>query len=135
MNVAAVMDEIATELDTIADLRVFAYPPDSIPAPAAIIGYPETITYDVSMSRGVDQLDFPVYVMVGRLTDRNSRDKLSPFISGSGASSIKAVILAGKPWVAMSSVRVASCEVDVITMGGVDYLTAIFTVNVFGSGD
>lgn len=135
MNVTAVMDELAAELDTIAGLRVFAFPPDNVPAPAAVVGYPETVTYDVTMGRGVDQIDFPIYVLVGRLTDRTSRDALGAYLNGSGASSIKAVLLAGKPWVAMSSVRVASATIEVITMAGVDYLAATFTVNVYGPGD
>lgn len=135
MNVASVMQEIADELDTISGPRVYAFPADNIAAPAIVIGYPETITYDVSMGRGVDQLDFPVFVLVGRLTDRTARDVLAAYLSGSGAQSVKAVLLAGKPWTAMASVRVASAEVDIVTMAGVDYLTAIFTVNVFGSGD
>lgn len=135
MNVAAVMDELKTKLDAIANLRVFAYPPDKVDPPTAVIGHPETITYDVAMGRGVDQIDFPVYVFVSRITDRTSRDKLAPFLAGSGASSIKGVILAGKPWTAMSSVRVASAEIEVITMANIDYLAAVFTVNVYGSGD
>lgn len=135
MIVTAVMDEIAAELDTITGLRVFAYPPDNIPAPAAIVGYPETITYDVTMGRGVDRIDFPVFVMVGRLTDRTSRAALGPFLDGTGAQSVKGVLLAGKPWVAMSTVRVASATIEVITVAAVDYLTAVFTVHVTGSGD
>lgn len=135
MNIASVMDELATELDTITELRVFAYPPDKVDPPTAIVGFPESVTYDTTMGRGVDSIEFPVYVMVGRWPDRTSRDKLAPYMSGSGASSIKAVLLAGKPWTAMSSVRVASAEVDIVTVAGMDYLTAIFTVNVTGQGD
>lgn len=134
MNVAAVMDEIAVELDTISGLRVFAYPPDKIDPPAAIVGYPETVTYDVSMGRGTDMIVFPIFVMVGRLTDRTARDKLAPFLAGSGASSIKGVLRAAAPYVAMASLRVASATIEVVTMAGLEYLTAVFTVNVYGQG-
>lgn len=128
------MDELATELDTITGLRVYAFPADNIAAPAAVIGYPETITYDVTMGRGVDQIDFPVFLLVGRLTDRTSRDALGAYLNGSGAQSVKQVLLNGKPWVAMSSVRVASAEIEIVSMAGIDYLAAVFTVNVFGPG-
>lgn len=134
MNVAAVMDELKTELATITGLRAFAYPPDKVDPPAAIIGYPETIEFDVSMGRGTDHIVFPIFLMVGRLTDRTSRDKLAPFLAGSGASSIKGVLKNAEPFVAMSSVRVAEATVEVVTMAGIDYLTAIFTVHVFGPG-
>lgn len=135
MNLTAVMDELATELDTIAGLRVFAFPADNVAAPAAVVGYPTSITYDSTMGRGVDMMVIPVFVLVGRLTDRSSRDLLGVYCDGSGAKSIKAKLLAGKPWSAMSSVRVASAEFTVVTMAGVDYLSAIFTVNVYGPGD
>lgn len=135
VNVAAVMDEIAAELDTITGLRVFAYPPDNVPVPACVVGYPETITYDVTMGRGVDRIDLPVFVLVSRITDRTARDALGPYLNGSGASSVKQVLLNGKPWVAMSSVRVASAEIEAVTVGAVDYLAATFTVNIFGPGD
>lgn len=135
MNLAAVMDELAAELDTIADLRVYAFPADNVPVPAAIIGYPESITFDTTMGRGVDTIVIPIFVLVGRVTDRTSRGLLSVFVDGSGTKSIKAVLQAGKPWVAMSSVRVASVESSVVTVAGVDYLAAVFTVNVYGSGD
>ena len=135
MILSTVMDELATELDTIAGLRVFAYPTDTAPAPAAIVGYPESLTFDTTMGRGVDTAVFPIFVLVGRVTDRSSRNLLGAYCDGTGAKSIKAVLQAGKPWVAMASVRVASIEFTVVTVAGLDYLTAIFTVNVYGTGD
>lgn len=134
MNLAAVMDELAAELDTISGLRVYAYPPDNVAVPAAVIGYPEEITYDVSMGRGTDHMVIPIFLLVGRLTDRTARDHLAPFMAGSGASSIKGVLRAATPFVAMSSVRVASATVEVVTMANVEYLTAVFTVDVYGQG-
>lgn len=129
------MDELAVELDTIDGLRVFAYPVDSPPSPAAVIGYPESLTFDTTMGRGVDMAVFPIFVLVGRVTDRSSRGLLGAYCDGSGAKSIKAVVEAREPWVAMASVRVASVDFTVATVAGVDYLTAIFTVNVYGTGD
>jgi hypothetical protein len=129
------MDELAAELDTIAGLRVYAFPADNVPAPAAVVGYPESLTFDVTMGRGVDMMTLPIFVLVGRVTDRTSRDALGAYCDGSGASSIKQVLQAGKPWTAMSSVRVASIEFTVVTVAGIDYLTAVFTTMVYGSGD
>lgn len=134
MNVAAVMDELKTELATIANLRTFAYPPDKVDPPAAIVGYPNRIDFDVSMGRGTDHMEIPIFLMVSRLTDRTARDKLAPYLAGSGASSVKGVLKAAEPWVAMASVRVRMAEVEVVTMAGMDYLTAVFTVDVFGPG-
>lgn len=129
------MDELAVELNQISGLRVFAYPADKVPAPAAVVGYPESLTFDATMGRGVDTAVFPIFVLIGRVTDKQSRDLLGAYCDGTGARSIKAVIEAREPWVAMASVRVASIEFTVATVGGIDYLTAIFTVNVYGTGD
>lgn len=133
MNLATTMSEIATALGTITGLRVFAFPPDNVAVPAAIVGYPETVTYDLTMQRGVDQIDIPVFVMVGRLTDRTAKDVVAAYLSGSGSSSVKAAIKAGT-YSAGVSARVGTAEVDVVTMAGVDYLTAIFNVHIYGPG-
>lgn len=133
MNLAAVMDELAGQLETISDLRVFAFPADNVSPPAAIVGYPETITFDVSMGRGVDQIDIPVFVVVGRLTDRTARDALGPYCDGAGDQSIKQTLQAGT-YTELSSVRVASIDFDVVSMAAVDFLAAIFNLNVFGPG-
>jgi hypothetical protein len=133
VNLADVMDELAAELDTISGLRVYAFPVDQAHPPLAVIGYPETYTYDLTFGRGVDQLTFPVYLLVSKAWDRSSRDELAPYCDGSGARSIKAV-LEGGSYAAMSSVRVASATFEVVSVGSVEFLTAVFSVDVYGSG-
>ncbi len=135
MILSAVMDELAAELDTIAGLRVFAYPTDSVPPPAAVVGYPEKITFDTTMGRGVDKATFPIFVVVGRVTDRSARNLLSVYCDGTGAKSVKAVLNAGAPWTAMASVRTGDIDFTTVTVAGIDYLTAVFTVDVYGTGD
>jgi hypothetical protein len=92
MNLADVMDDIATRVDTITGLRTFAYPPDNVPAPAAIVTYPDTYTYDETYGRGMDRVVLPVVVVVGKVSDRKSRDLIAKYCDGDGLSSIKAVI-------------------------------------------
>jgi hypothetical protein len=133
MILSSVMQELADRLDTITGLRVSAFPADNIAAPAAVVGYPESLTFDVTMGRGVDMMTVPIFLLVGRVTDRTSRDKLGAYCDGSGASSIKAK-LATQGYTAMSSVRVASVEFTVVAVAGIDYLTAVFTTMVYGPG-
>ena len=38
------------------------------------------------------------------------------------------------PHVAFDHVRVESCEFDVVTIGGVDYMAAIFDLDIAGPG-
>ena len=133
MNLADVMDEVAAKLDTIAGLRCFAYPADAVQPPAAIVSYPETITFDETYGRGMDRLTLPVVVVVGKPTDRSSRDALAAYCHGSGARSVKAVVEAGT-YTAFDTVRVTSIEFDVVVIAGTDYLAALFDLDVAGAG-
>lgn len=133
MILSDVMDELATQLDTISGLRTFAFPPDSVVPPAAIISYPETYTYDETYGRGMDRMTLPAIVVVGRLSDRSTRDLLSAYVDGSGSSSVKAVVEAGS-YTACHTVRVASVSIDVVTIGGDDLLAGTFDFDITGSG-
>lgn len=133
MNLADVMDEIATKLSTIPNLRVFPYPPDSLQPPAAVVAYPETYTFDQTYVRGMDRLTVPVVIVEGKPTDRSSRDRLAEYCDGSGPRSVKAALESGD-YSAFDSLRVMSIEFDVVTIAGTDYLAALFDLDVSGSG-
>lgn len=133
MILGDVMDQLATALGTISGLRVFPYPPDSLNPPAAVVSYPDTLTFDETYGRGMDRISIPVVVVVGRVSDRASRDQLSAYCNGSGDSSIKAA-LESSTYTACSTVRAASVDFDVVTIGGTDYMAALFTLDISGSG-
>lgn len=128
------MDELGDRLDTITGLRVYRYPPDNIAEPAAIVTYPENVTYDETMRRGMDRYpDLAVIVLVGKVSDRASRDRISIFANGAGDKSIKAV-LDGGGYESCDSVRVMGAEFDIVSMAGVEYLAATFTLDIAGPG-
>lgn len=133
MILSDVMDELATQLDTIAGLRVFAYPPDSLVPPAAVVSYPNEYQFDNTYGRGSDVMHLPVMVVVGKTTDRVTRNLLSVYVDGSGAKSVKAVLEAGT-YTAFEVVHVASVAFDVVQIGGTDYLNAEFSLEITGSG-
>lgn len=133
MNLADVMDELAAELGTIAGLRVYAYPADSPQPPAAIVTFPESYVFDETFGRGMDRLTIPVTVVVGRSSDRASRDQLAPYVDGSGPQSIKAVLEAGS-YTAMDTVHVTRAEFDIVAIAAVEYLAATLAVDIAGQG-
>lgn len=133
MNLGEVMQEIADRLDTIDGLHVYAYPPGSVTPPAAVVGFPDSLTFDVTGRRGKDRMSLPVVVVVGRPTDRSTRDRLAQYCDGSGAASVKAAVEAGTP-ASFGSVRVVDAEFDVVTIGGQDYAAALFTLDIGGAG-
>lgn len=134
MNLANVMDEVATQLDTIDGLRVFAFPPDNLNPPAAWLAYPEGYEYDATYGRGMDRItNLGVVVVVAKVSDRSARNQVGAYVDGSGASSVKAVLEAGT-YTAFHTIRVTSVIFDVLTVGGTDYLGALFTLDIAGQG-
>ena len=134
LDLNAVMDALGVRLATISGLRVADYPSDSANPPQAIVGLPETpLEYDAVMGRGADRVVLPVMVLVGKVSDRTARDALSAYLSGTGASSVKAAVegTTGDLGGAAQTVRVMTARVDVVTIQAVDYLGATFEVEVY----
>lgn len=127
----AVLDALGAALETIPGLRVYAYPPDAVAPPAAVVGLPE-MPFDLTFG-GANEWDVPVYVIVGKVSDRTSRTALCTYVTPTGASSAKAAIeaditLGG----ACDSVAVTRAEFTTITVAGTEYLAAELTASVVG---
>ena len=133
MNLADVMDAIGDRLDTIPDLRVHRHPPGKVTPPAAIVSFPESYDFDATYGRGMDTMVLPIVMVEGKPTDRSGRDRLAEYVNGSGARSFKAVLESGT-YTAFDSIRVAGAEFDVVRIGNIDYMAALFTVEIAGQG-
>jgi hypothetical protein len=133
VDLDAVATEIATQLDTIDGLRVYGYPPDSISPPAGVLSLPTDIDFDKTYGRGMDRLTWPLLVIVGKVTDRTVPERLYPYCSGSGESSVKAVLEAGT-YTALDMLRVTRAEPDVVNWHGTDYVGVVFELDIAGSG-
>lgn len=133
MIIGDVMDQVGDQLDTITGLRVFRYPPGSVTPPAAVVSYPDNLEYDATYGRGMDRLTLPVVLVVGKASDRATRDAITQYAAGAGAKSIKAVLEVGV-YTAFDTLRVKDAEFDVISIGGTDYMAAVFTIDISGSG-
>lgn len=84
MILGDVMDEVGDRLDTIPGLRVYRYPADSVAPPAAVVTYPLEYRFDEAYTRGMDRMSLPVVVLVGKVSDRASRNRLSDLFDRSG---------------------------------------------------
>jgi len=133
MDLGLVMDEVAGRLATISGLRVFAYPPPTLAPPAAIVSYPESLTFDATYGRGMDRMRLPVVAVVGKPSDRSTRDHLAAYCNGSGPQSIKAALEVGL-YTSFDTLRVESIDFDVVGIAGVDYMAAILTLDITGQG-
>lgn len=135
MDLSNVMDEIAGSLETLPGLRVFPYLGGQMTPPAACIGWPDPLTFDGAFGRGMDRCEIPLWVMVGAVDARSSRDRLAAYLNGSAVGSVKAAVDGdGGSYTACDSVRVASATVGPVSVAGVEYLAAMFIVEITGSG-
>lgn len=133
MDLSDVMDAVANRLDTIAGLRVVAYPDGQVNPPCAVVAMPSDISFDATYARGSDRLTLPVVVLVSGTVPRMARDAMAAYCDGSGSSSIKAVVESGS-YTAFDSVRVTGIQFDAYTYGGVEYPAAIFDLDIYGHG-
>ena len=137
MILSDVMEEIAARVRTVPGLegRTFAYPPPQIPGGVAgIVSYPERVDYDKTYGRGMDSIvGLPILIVVGQATDRGARDRVAQYAAGSGAHSVKAIVEAD-PHTAFDDLRVTSCQFDVVTIAAIDYISALFLVDIAGQG-
>lgn len=126
------MTAIGATLATIEGLRVFDYPPDDVPVPAAIVAYPDKINYDETYGRGTDSTIFPTHILVGRVDQRAARDRLGPFVTGMGPKSVKAaLVLDPTLGGVVGSANVNEARIVQMTVNRVEYLAATFQIEVF----
>ena len=123
---------LGTALDTITGLRVFDYVPDSLSPPAAVVE-PLEVDYDEAMQRGLDFYRAFILVIVGRMSDRSSQDRLDAYVAGSGASSVKAALEANRTLGgACSTLQVTSARPREVVVSGVNMIAYRFEVSIYG---
>lgn len=90
-TVSQVATGLATRLATISGLRTFNYQPEQTNPP---FGYPQLnrIEYHRAFSGGDVVMDWSVFVIAGRWTDRTAHALLDEYLSYSGTKSIRAAI-------------------------------------------
>lgn len=131
LDLAAVMDAIAVNLSAVTGLRCYGWPTDNVAPPAGIVGYPADIEFDLTFQRGSDRATFPVWVLVGKAYDRASRDLVAAYIAG--VDDVKEALDGDLPvdmTPTVQSCRVTDCRIEVVPVGGVDYLAARFELDV-----
>lgn len=134
MIIADVMDEVGVRLNEIEDLVVAPFAATSVAiVPAALISLPPRGEFDLTYARGMDAFTLEVFVLVSKNVDLTARNALSPFISGSGAKSIRNK-LASRGWQSCDAVKVTGFTSARIKLADNTFLAAIFSADVSGKG-
>jgi hypothetical protein len=123
---------LATRLGTITGLRTTTETPDTISPPVAIINV-ANVNYDRTFARGLDEYNFVITVIVGRVGERSAQRLLDSYVSPVAPSSVKLAIeldrtLGGK----CDTLRVTDMRnYGSLVIGEITYLAAEFNVVVF----
>ena len=132
MNPTAVRLGLTTALNSIVGLRCFDYVPDSLAPPAAVVE-PLEIDYDEAMNQGCEFYRAFILVIVGRMSDRSSQDRLDIYLTTTGPSSVKASIEADRTLGgACSTLQVASTRPREVVVSGVNMIAYRFEVRIYG---
>ena len=131
-TVLQVADGIKTRLATISGLRSFSYQPEQLNPPFA---YPvlNSVEYHGAMGGGRVTMNWTVYVVVGRYTDRTAFALLDNYLSYSGSQSVRACLegdltLGG---VCQSLIVSSSSNISSLEQDDADFLTISSTLTVY----
>lgn len=129
---STIRDQIKARLDTIPGLSTYDLIPTSVNVPAALVG-PETgtfLSFDTTMSRGSDDLQFKIVLVVQTADDTLAQDALDVYLAGSGASSVKATVDGNLGGTANFAVVTEARNYGIHTVGSVDYYGCEFALTV-----
>lgn len=131
-TVQELREGLATRLRTISGLRAASTQPDNPNPPQAIVNL-DSITYDSAYSRGLDEYQFTILVLAGRVAERTSQNRLEAYLNPSGSSSVKTAIQADRTLGGKAqTLRVTEVtSYGSINVGDVTYLAANLTVVVY----
>lgn len=123
---------LATRLGTISGLRTAATIPDQVNPPVAIVSV-DSISYDTSYARGMDEYALTVTVIVGRVNERTAQSNLDAYLAPTGAASIKTAIEADRTLGGVAQTcRVTDMRgISPVVIGDITYLAAAFAVTVY----
>ncbi len=134
MNLQKVMTELADKLKLLTTLNVLDYPADTITPPGGFIGYPESVDYDQTYDNGLMQFtQMPVFLVTNRIDSKSARNTVSNWCDPSHEDSVKR-FLDSSTYSSCDDVQVDKAFFDTMSIGGVEYLVAIFELTVTGEG-
>lgn len=136
MDLNAVAEGIAANIDTIDGLQALDYGPDDGVEPLFWVGGIEE-TFDTAMGRGQDDLTITCWLIVSRADDKSGQTKVREYMAGSGTKSIRTVLRTDKTLGGSASdCRVLSVRGPIaIELGSNRYIGAQFTIWVIGRGN
>jgi hypothetical protein len=131
MSISDLRTGLANNLKTLSGLRVLETLPDVVNPPVAMIGLTK-VAYNRQNNQSMSEYTFKVTVIVGRVSERTAQNTLDIWVAP-GTGSIKAAVESDRT-LGGNAYEVFLAELSAygaITVNGIDYLSAEFSVQVF----
>ena len=131
MSISDLRTGLANNLKTISGLRVLETLPDVVNPPVAMIGLTK-VAYNRQNNQSMSEYTFKVTVIVGRVSERTAQNTLDIWVAP-GTGSVKAAVESDRT-LGGNAYEVFLAELSAygaITVNGIDYLSAEFSVQVF----
>ena len=131
MAISDLRKGLANNLKKITGLRVVETLPDVVNPPMAMIGLVK-VAYNQQNQRSMAEYTFKITVVLGRVSERTAQQALDVLVAP-GAGSIKAAVESDRT-LGGFAYEVFIPELTAygaITVNGIDYLSAEFSVQVF----
>lgn len=132
-TVSEVSTALQTALATIIGLRTFSYQPEQLNTPLA---FPvlNSVSYHRTMGKTtmIGTMDFTIFVVVGRYTDRTAHATLDSYLSPTGASSVRSAIEASDTLGGVVSTVIVetSSNISSLTSAEAEFLQISFNITV-----
>ncbi len=129
---SAILDALAAALEAIPGLRGYAYVPDVLAPPAAVVQLPTAIDFDVTWGRGADAYRVPVLLVVGAASYRAAHAALASYLDAAGPTSVKAAVEADSTLGGLvDDARVVRADgIGSYSFGATEYAGALFTIAI-----
>ena len=130
MLLSALQTGLVDRLLTVDGLTVSKWETPVIEPPHAVVR-PASVTYNATMGRGSDDVEFSILVITSRADTETGLDELHEFAAGHGDRSIRAALetsLGASDQINDCMIRVDAAEIGATDVGDASYLTATFAV-------
>lgn len=129
MNELTIRKALQTRLATIAGLNAYPRPETQITLPAALVGYPEPMTYGETMVGTRGSAVFPIRLLVSHLGGDVAEQTLAAMLDASLSTSVPAVIEASTTFnarvIETRDYGIATINGDQVTLS-VDLLVEVY---------
>jgi hypothetical protein len=132
VDIQAIRERIAINLATISGLRTEENVPDVVNPPVAVVAL-EQIAYDGAFQQGLTTLEFNIFVVVSRASERMAQRKLNQFVAPTGTFSIKSAVESDRRLNNLvADLRVRSVtNIGSLQLDDQEYMAAEFAVVVY----